>query len=102
MTPGQSAIAELHEEASAEPRSYGHYIDGAWVDGTGNTFDGYDPTTAKAWYTAPEGSADDVDAAVKAARRALESPEWRNLTQTQRGALLRRPTRRTEEMVVDD
>ena len=90
MTPGGTAVAELHEKASAEPKRYGHYIDGAWVDSSGKTFDGYDPTTAKVWYSAPDGSAEDVDAAVKAARRALEAPEWRDLTQTQRGALLRK------------
>jgi (Z)-2-((N-methylformamido)methylene)-5-hydroxybutyrolactone dehydrogenase len=90
MTPDAGAVAGLREKATAEARSYGHYIDGAWVESAGHRFDGYDPTTAKPWYTAAEGTAEDVDAAVKAARAALENPAWRDITQTQRGALLRK------------
>jgi aldehyde dehydrogenase (NAD+) len=76
---------------SGEARSYGLYIDNAWVDPSGGAaIEGLDPTTARPWYSAPDASAEDVDRAVTAARRALGSPEWRDLTQTERGGLLRR------------
>jgi aldehyde dehydrogenase (NAD+) len=83
--------AEIRAEAAnGKVRTYRHYIGGEWVDGSGESSPGFDPTTAQKWYEAPEGTAEDVDRAVKAARSALVAPEWRDMTQTQRGALLRR------------
>lgn len=79
------------EPGGGERRAYGHYIAGSWTEpAAGETFEGLDPTTARPWYTAAQGSAEDVDHAVAAARATLAAPEWRDLTQTQRGALLRR------------
>ena len=76
---------------AGEARRYGLFIDNASTDPSGEaTIEGLDPTTAKPWYTAPDANAEDVDRAVKAARRALESPAWRDITQTERGGLLRR------------
>ncbi|MEA2418656.1 MAG: (Z)-2-((N-methylformamido)methylene)-5-hydroxybutyrolactone dehydrogenase [Thermoleophilaceae bacterium] len=70
---------------------YSHYIAGKWVDPAGGAdFDGVNPATEESWYTGALGDAQDVDRAVKAAREALGDPAWRDLTQTQRGALLRR------------
>ena len=68
-----------------------HLIDGEWADAsTGATFASINPTTAEPWYLAAEGTRDDVDRAVRAARAAFERPSWRDLTQTARGRLLRR------------
>ncbi len=59
------------------------YIDGAWVPSTGTgTIDVYDSTNGEVIGTIPEGTADDVDAAAKAAAAAFEawsqtSPEER-------------------------
>jgi len=76
--------------AQSEPRRYGLWIDHAWVDPSGDgTIEGLDPTTERAWYRAPDASAEDVDRAVASARRALADPSWRDLTQTERGGLLR-------------
>ncbi len=85
-----AAISSRPEAASGKRRAYGHWIDGAWVEPAGAAFDGFDPTTAEAWYTAADATAEEVDRAVTAARRALAAPEWRDLTQTARGAMLRR------------
>jgi (Z)-2-((N-methylformamido)methylene)-5-hydroxybutyrolactone dehydrogenase len=92
MTSGTDASpTQIREEAAnGKVRAYRHYIGGEWVEGTGETLPGFDPTTAKRWYETPDGTAEDVDRAVKAARAALDSPEWRDMTQTQRGALLRK------------
>jgi len=93
MTPKTTTSpSEVRANAeSGEVRRYGLYIDHAWADSSGEAaIEGLDPTTARAWYSAPKASAEDVDRAVTAARRALASPEWRDLTQTERGGLLRR------------
>ncbi|MEX3009092.1 aldehyde dehydrogenase [Hoeflea sp. TYP-13] len=66
-----------------------HYIDGAFEDGSA-TFESLDPANGKPWALIPRGQADDVDRAVKAAGRALWSPEWRDMTATMRGKLLYR------------
>jgi len=93
MSPETTASpSEARLQADArEPQRYGLYIGGEWVEPTGEAaIEGVDPTTERAWYTAPNASPDDVDRAVRAARAALGTPQWRGLTQTQRGALLRR------------
>ncbi|HLF12891.1 MAG TPA: aldehyde dehydrogenase [Gammaproteobacteria bacterium] len=73
-----------------EIREYQHFIGGKWVESNaGETFESINPTSQKAWYTLPEASAKDVESAVAAARRALETAAWRDISQTARGALLR-------------
>jgi len=72
-------------------KRYQHYINGEWLDPAGGSyFPSYNPSTGEPWYEAARGAAQDVDAAVRAARRAFEDPRWRDLTQTARGRLLRR------------
>jgi acyl-CoA reductase-like NAD-dependent aldehyde dehydrogenase len=56
----------------------------------GGYIESFNPTTGEAWYRAAVGTRADVDRAVEAARAALTAPEWWNLSQTQRGKLLRR------------
>jgi acyl-CoA reductase-like NAD-dependent aldehyde dehydrogenase len=72
-------------------RSYQMLIDGAWVDAAdGRTFDSINPTTGAVWSRVPEATAEDVDRAVHAARRAFEDGPWSRFTPTQRGHCLRR------------
>lgn len=52
------------------------------------TFESFNPYTGQPWALIPRCSSDDVDAAVTAARKAFDSPEWRGITATARGALL--------------
>jgi aminomuconate-semialdehyde/2-hydroxymuconate-6-semialdehyde dehydrogenase len=67
-----------------------HYIDGRFTEGsTGRTFDAVDPTTGRVFGTVHEAGADEVDAACRAARRALSGP-WGRLPQRERLGLLRR------------
>lgn len=57
-------------------RPYRMFVDGRWRDAVdGATIHSIDPTTGQAWATVPAGGAEDVDLAVRAARRALEG-EW--------------------------
>lgn len=72
-------------------RRYDHYIDGQWTrPACGEYFESINPTTGEPWYTAARGNETDVERAVTAAQRAFENPEWRDLSQTARGRLLRR------------
>jgi acyl-CoA reductase-like NAD-dependent aldehyde dehydrogenase len=56
---------------------------------SGRTYESLDPYTGKPWARVPDAGPEDVDAAVAAARAALDGP-WGQLTATQRGKLLHR------------
>jgi aldehyde dehydrogenase (NAD+) len=60
-------------------RHFVHFIDGTWVaPAEGEYFDANDPSTGEPIAVVAQGSAKDVDAAVKAARVAL--PKWQSLS----------------------
>src|SRR2546428_7231958 len=60
-------------------RRFGHFIDGEWhAPAAGTYFETTDPSTGEKLATVAQGSAADVDSAVKAARAAL--PAWQSLT----------------------
>ena len=64
-------------------------IGGEWVDARSQaTFESINPFTAQAWATIPRAGAEDVDAAVRAARGAFAS--WSRTTAVSRARLLRR------------
>jgi acyl-CoA reductase-like NAD-dependent aldehyde dehydrogenase len=70
-------------------KAYKMLIGGEWVDArSGATFESINPYTAEPWATIPRAGAEDVDAAVRAARGAFES--WGKTTPAARGKLLRR------------
>ncbi|MFC5995600.1 aldehyde dehydrogenase [Pseudonocardia hispaniensis] len=65
-------------------------IGGTTVDAvSGRTFESQNPYTGQPWAVIPDGGPEDVDAAVAAARAALDG-EWGTLTGFARAALLRR------------
>jgi aldehyde dehydrogenase (NAD+) len=60
-------------------RRFGHFINGTWVQpSAGQFFDTNDPSTAEKLASVSQGSAADIDAAVKAARAAF--PKWQSLS----------------------
>jgi aldehyde dehydrogenase (NAD+) len=64
-------------------------IDGKWVDPVdGSTFDTYNPSTGEVLAKVPAAGPKDVDRAVKAARRALESGPWATMDAAERGRLM--------------
>ncbi len=68
---------------------YQLYINGAWCEGSsGQVMNSVNPATGEVWADFACASAADVDAAVKAARAALNTGEWAAMTATQRGKLL--------------
>jgi acyl-CoA reductase-like NAD-dependent aldehyde dehydrogenase len=64
-------------------------INGEWVSArTGKTFAAVNPSNEKPLAQFQEGGAEDVDAAVHAARRAFESGPWSRMAPRERGSLL--------------
>jgi aldehyde dehydrogenase (NAD+) len=77
--------------AKIEMQKYQLFIGGEWVDpARGEWFDSTEPYSGDAWARIPRGSEADANRALEAAHAAFVSPEWRALTATQRGALLRK------------
>src|SRR5262245_42796405 len=61
-------------------------IDGKWVEAaSGKTLTTYDPATEEPLAEVPAGEKEDVDRAVRAARKAFESGPWRRMTPSERG-----------------
>ena len=64
-------------------------INGKWVDSvSGKTFPSYDPSTGEVLAQVAEGDKQDIDLAVKAARKAFDNGPWRALTPSERGRLI--------------
>lgn len=74
-----------------ETPHYRLFIDGTWVEGAaGQVMATQNPATGQDWASFACAAPADVDRAVAAARRVLNDPGWRDMTQTQRGKLLYR------------
>ncbi|MEP9416054.1 aldehyde dehydrogenase [Gordonia sp. VNQ95] len=71
-------------------QTYPLHIDGARREpASGEYFESYDPFVGQPWARIARGNADDVDAAVGAAHRALTTGPWPEMTASARGKLLR-------------
>jgi (Z)-2-((N-methylformamido)methylene)-5-hydroxybutyrolactone dehydrogenase len=76
------------------------YINGEWVDGTsGRKIQSIDPATGEVWLEVAEAGPEDMDRAVDAASHAFEHGEWKRLSASQRGAIMRRFAALVEENV---
>jgi phenylacetaldehyde dehydrogenase len=64
-------------------------IGGKWVNAaSGKTFPTYNPATGEVLAQIAEGDRQDIDAAVKAARKAFDSGPWPRMTAAERGKLI--------------
>src|SRR5271165_7698220 len=64
-------------------------INGQWVSSiSGKTFPTYNPSTGEVLAQVAEGDRDDVEQAVKAARKAFDQGAWRRMTPSERGRLI--------------
>jgi len=67
------------------------FIDGIWMAPVrGGSFEVIDPATEQVVHHAPAGTAEDIDAAVKAARQAFDHGPWPRMTGKARATVLRR------------
>ena len=75
------------QEFVGKPRKM--FIDGKFVEAaSGKTFPSYNPATGEVMAKVAEGDREDIDRAVKAARKAFESSKWPRMTASQRGQLI--------------
>jgi phenylacetaldehyde dehydrogenase len=75
------------EEFIATPRQL--FINGQWSDAaSGKTFETPDPATGETLARVAEGDAEDINRAVKAARKAFEEGPWSRMTPSDRGRIV--------------
>jgi len=87
MATPQLAISHWTAEFLRTPRRM--LVGGSWVaSAAGKTIPVFNPATGEPLCTVPQGQAEDVDAAVTAARRALEGNDWRRMRPADRERLL--------------
>src|SRR6201988_3191696 len=64
-------------------------INGQWVNSiSGKTFPTYNPATGEVLAQVAEGDREDIEQAVKAARKAFDQGPWRKMTASERGRLI--------------
>jgi phenylacetaldehyde dehydrogenase len=64
-------------------------INNQWSNAaSGKTFNTFNPATGEVLATVAEGDREDIDRAVKAARKAFEDSPWRRMTTSERGKLV--------------
>jgi aldehyde dehydrogenase (NAD+) len=84
--------------AVALPPAQGIFVDNAWrPSASGRTIPVVAPAEGIAFASLAAGNAADIDLAVAAARRAVETGAWGRLTATERGRLLSRLGRLVED-----
>ena len=65
------------------------FIDGQWADAaSGKAFETPDPATGETLARIAEGDAEDIDRAVRAARRAFDDGPWSRMTASERGRII--------------
>lgn len=85
MSASAATSAALPEEPRLHDRPF---IGGEWGPArSGRLIRSIDPSTEDVWAEVAEAGAEDVDAAVQAARQALRGP-WGSFTPTRRGELI--------------
>jgi len=75
------------EEFIGAPRQL--FINGQWSDAaSGKTFETPNPATGETLARVGEGDAEDIDRAVRAARKAFEEGPWSTMTASERGRII--------------
>jgi aldehyde dehydrogenase (NAD+) len=82
--------------------NYEMFIGGTWVSShSGRSYPVFNPATGHVLAHVPKGDAEDVRAAVEAAEKAFENPEWRNMDPSKRGRLLAKVAQSLREKLAD-
>src|SRR6202012_2307046 len=80
-------VDRVGEEFTAAPRKL--FIDGQWTDAaSGKTFETPNPATGETLATVAAGDVEDINTAVRAARRAFDDGPWGRLTPSERGRIV--------------
>jgi phenylacetaldehyde dehydrogenase len=75
------------EEFTATPRKL--FINGQWVDAaSGKSFETPNPATGQTLANVAEGDSEDIDRAVRAARKAFDDGPWGHITPSERGRII--------------
>src|ERR1700678_4327986 len=75
------------EEFTAAPSKL--FINGQWVDAaSGKTFETPNPATGETLASVAEGDSEDIDRAVRAARKAFDEGPWGTITPSDRGRII--------------
>jgi aldehyde dehydrogenase (NAD+) len=78
------------------------FIGGAWVHShSGRRYPIFNPALGQVLAHVPKGDAEDVGAAVDAARRAFEDPTWRSIDPSKRGRMLYKVSQSLREKLAD-
>jgi phenylacetaldehyde dehydrogenase len=87
---GIAVSPQIHPQVAdfiEKPRKM--FINGKWVNAaSGKTFPTYNPATGEVLAQIAEGDREDIEQAVKAARKAFDEGPWRKLTVSERGRLI--------------
>ena len=85
-----ATASQLHshvQEFLDKPRKM--FIDGKWGEAaSGKTFPTYNPATGEVMAQVAEGDREDINRAVKAARKAFDGGPWPEMTASERGRLI--------------
>ncbi|HXF48321.1 MAG TPA: aldehyde dehydrogenase family protein [Verrucomicrobiae bacterium] len=73
------------------------FVGGKWLEGTGKTFEVFNPATEEIIALVPDATEIEVGAAVTAARAALEEGPWGKMPARERGRLIYKLARRISE-----
>ena len=78
------------------------FLNGAWTPARGTARNPVtDPATGEVWGSVPDGSAEDVDAAVASARKAFDDGAWPRLAPSERAAYLLRIAEEVEKRAAE-
>jgi phenylacetaldehyde dehydrogenase len=87
---GIAVTPQIHPQVAGfieKPRTM--LINGKWVNSiSGKTFPTYNPATGEVLAQVAEGEREDIEQAVRAARKAFDHGPWRRLTASERGRLI--------------
>ena len=89
MSTAVSTAQVHHRVAEFLSRPRKMFINNQWVDSaSGKTFPVYNPATGEVLAKVAEGDREDINRAVKAARKAFDGGPWPDMTASERGRLL--------------
>jgi len=82
-----ATVDQTVEQFTGTPRQL--FINGQWTDAaSGKTFETPNPATGDTLAHVAEGDAEDIDRAVKAARKAFDEGPWGRITPSERGRII--------------